>query len=378
MLEELLNLRTSQIEVITLGVLVAATCGLVGTFLVLRRMAMMGDAIGHTVFFGIVGAFLIVRDIDSPWLVVGATAVGVLTVWVVELLTTTRRVREDAAIGLVFPFLFSLGVILVSMFARNVHIGIHIVLLGEPAMAPFDRLELWGIDLPRTIWVMGAILLINLVTISIFYKELKLATFDAGLAAALGFSVALIHYGLMTLVSLTAVGAFDAVGAILVIAFLVGPPAAAYLLTDRLIVMLGLSMLIGALSAVSGYFVARALDSTIAGSMALMVGAWFLVVFLLAPERGALVVLRRRERQKWEFAQRVLAVHLLNHPAEAIEERHISHMHRHLRWAPAFAQAVLWRAQRRGLVAQTSDYLELTPRGQDLARQWLTSVGAQG
>ncbi len=375
MLEELLGLRTSQIEVIGLGVLVAVTCALVGVFLVLRRMAMMGDAISHTVFFGIIAAFLIVRDIDSPWLVVGATAVGVLTVWLVEVLTRTRRVKEDAAIGLVFPFLFSLGVIMVSMFASNAHIDTHVVLLGEPALAPFDRMELFGVDLPHATWVMGAILLINLLCIGLFYKEIKLATFDAGLSVTLGFSAGLIHYGLMTLVSLTAVGAFDAVGAILVIALLVGPPVTAYLLTDRLITMIGLSMVIGAISAVSGYFVARALDSTISGSMALMVGVWFALVFLAAPERGVLAVLRRRERQKWEFAQQVLAVHLLNHPAGELEERHIDHMYRHLRWAPHFAQSVLQRAQRRGLVVPVDEYLELTPRGQQLARQLLTHMG---
>lgn len=377
MLEELLSLRTSQIEVIALGVLVAVTCALVGVFLVLRRMAMMGDAISHTVFFGIVTAYLFVRDDGSPWLIVGAVSVGVFTVWLVELLTQTRRVREDTAIGLVFPFLFSLGVILISMFAKNAHIDTHVVLLGEPALAPFDRAVLFGLDLPHTIWVMGAILVFNLVCLGVFYKELKLATFDAGLAVALGFSASLIQYGLMTLVSLTAVGAFDAVGAILVIALMVGPPAAAYLLTDRLLMMIGLSMLIGAISAVSGYFVARALDSTISGAMALMVGVWFLLVFLVAPQRGVLAVLWRRRRQKWEFAQQVLAVHLLNHPTDAIEERHIDHMHRHLRWGPDFAQAVLQRARRRGLVVLANEYLELTPRGQQLASQLLTSVGAE-
>ncbi len=359
---------------IGLGILVAVTCALVGVFLVLRRMIMMGDAISHTVFFSIIASYLMVRDIDSPWLVAGAAAVGVLTVWLVELLTNTRRMREDAAIGLVFPFLFSLGVILVSMFARNAHIDVHVVLTGEPALAPFDRLELFGVDLPRSIWVMGTILLINLLCISLFYKELKLATFDAGLAATLGFSAALIHYGLMTLVSLTAVGAFDAVGAILVIAFLAGPPAAAYLLTDRLFAMMLISMLIGTLSAISGYFVARALDSTISGSMALMVGFWFTVVLLLAPRRGILAVLQRRSRQKWAFAEQVLAVHLLNHPAGAQKERHLSHMHRHLRWEYRFAAAVLRRARRRGLVTLANDYLELTPRGQQLARHCLNTV----
>jgi manganese/zinc/iron transport system permease protein len=373
----LISLRPSQIEVISLGVLVAVACALVGTFLVLRRMSMMGDAISHTVFFGIILAFLIVHDVHSPWLMVGAVAIGVFTVWLVEVLIQSRRVREDAAIGLVFPFLFSLGVIMVSMFAKNAHIGIHVVLLGEPALAPFNRYEFFGIDLPRSVWVMGSILLVNLLFISLFYKELKLATFDMGLAVALGFSPALIHYGLMTLVSLTAVGAFDAVGAILVIAFLVGPPAAAYLLTDRLSVMIGISMAIGALSAVSGYFMARTLDSTISGSMAFMVGVWFTLVFMVAPERGVLAVLRRRRRQKWEFAQQVLAVHLFNHPPEAREERHINHMHHHLRWGPDFAQAVLRRARRRGLIVLAHDYLELTPRGQQFAQQSIMNVGAE-
>lgn len=198
---------------------------------------------------------------------------------------------------------------------------------------------------------------------------------DASLATTLGFSAALIHYGLMTLVSLTAVGAFDAVGAILVIALLVGPPVTAYLLTDRLITMIGLSMLFGVLSAVSGYFVARALDSTISGSIALMVGAWFGLVFLGAPERGVLAVLRRRERQKWAFAQQVLAVHLLNHPAGDLEERHINHMYQHLRWEPSFARSVLRRARQQGLVVPVDEYLELTPRGRHLAHQWLTNIG---
>jgi manganese/zinc/iron transport system permease protein len=306
-----------QAEIQLLAVLVAAACALPGVFLVLRRTAMVSDAISHTILFGIVIGFLIVRDLESPLLMIGATLTGVLTVWLVELLTRTGRVKEDAAIGLVFPLLFSLAVILISRFAGNAHLDNDAVLLGEIGFAPFDRLTLLGLDLPRGVWVMGGILLVNLLFIVLFYKELKLTTFDPGLAAALGFAPAALHYALMTLVSLTAVGAFDAVGAILVIALMIGPPAAAYLLTDRLPTLLALSVLIGAVSALAGYWTARVFDTTISGAMATMVGISFSLAFLFAPHRGVVAVLRQRARQRRNFAQEMLAAHLPRHEGRA-------------------------------------------------------------
>jgi len=306
-----------QAEIQLLAVLVAAACALPGVFLVLRRTAMVSDAISHTILFGIVIGFLIVRDLESPLLMIGATLTGVLTVWLVELLTRTGRVKEDAAIGLVFPLLFSLAVILISRFAGNAHLDNDAVLLGEIGFAPFDRLTLLGLDLPRGVWVMGGILLVNLLFIVLFYKELKLTTFDPGLAAALGFAPAALHYALMTLVSLTAVGAFDAVGAILVIALMIGPPAAAYLLTDRLPTLLALSVLIGAVSALAGYWTARVFDTTISGAMATMVGISFTLAFLFAPHRGVVAALHQRARQRRNFAQEMLAAHLPRHEGRA-------------------------------------------------------------
>ena len=217
---------------------------------------------------------------------------------------------------------------------------------------------------------MGGILLINVIVGSVFYKELKLATFDAGLATALGFSPALMHYGLMGLVSVTAVGAFDTVGSILVVALMIGPPAAAYLLTDRLPRMLGLSVAIGAACAIGGYWLARALDANIAGAMATVVGMVFAVVLLLAPERGLLVTARRRRRQRWEFARQMLLIHLATHegtPA-AVEESRIDHMQRHMRWAPDFAERVVQSAANRGLVTHDAERLYLTSSGRDAAR----------
>ncbi|MGH7891402.1 MAG: metal ABC transporter permease, partial [Thermodesulfobacteriota bacterium] len=274
-------MSTEQIEIQIIASLVAVTCAIPGVFLVLRRMAMMSDAISHAILLGIVLAFFAVGDISSPILIIGAALSGVLTVSLVELLNRTKLVKEDASIGLVFPLLFSIGVILISKYAYNIHLDVHAVLLGEIAFAPFDRLVISGFDLgPKSMYVMGGILLLNLVFILLFYKELKVATFDAGLAAALGFTPGLLHYGLMGIVSVTAVGAFDAVGSILVVALMIAPPAAAYLLTDRLPRMIILSALIGILSAVSGFWAAILLDANIAGSMASVSGLIFLVVFL--------------------------------------------------------------------------------------------------
>lgn len=365
---------SAQLEIQLLAAIVAASCALPGVFLVLRRVAMVSDAISHTILFGIVIGFFLVRDLASPWLLLGATLTGVLTVWLVELLTRTRRLKEDAAIGLVFPLLFSLAVILISVFAGNAHLDNDAVLLGEIAYAPFDRLELFGLDLPRGIVIGGGILLANLLFIALFYKELKLTTFDAGLAAALGFAPAALHYALMTLVSLTAVSAFDSVGAILVIALMIGPPAAAYLLTDRLPVMLALSVLIGAISAVAGYWAARALDTTISGMMASMVGVSFTLVFLFAPQRGAIAAAMRHTRQRWNFAQQMLTAHLLNHEGspEAASESRIDHLSRHMRWAPMFALRVVRRAEQAGLIRREGEQLRLTEQGRSLAVEAMT------
>ncbi len=361
-----------QLEIILIAVVTALACALPGVFLVLRRTAMMSDAISHTVLLGIVIGFFLTGDLTSPLLVLGAAAVGLLTVSLVALLERTRLVREDAAIGLVFPALFSLAVILISRFAGDVHLDTDAVLVGELAFAPFDRLVVGGSDLgPRGLYLMGGILLANLLFIVIFYKELKLSTFDAGLAAALGFLPGLLHYALMGLVSLTVVGAFDIVGSVLVVALMVTPAASAYLLTDRLPRMLGLSALLGGLSAVAGYGVAHELDASIAGSMAASSGVIFLLVFLLAPERGLLALARRRARQRWDFAQTMLAIHLLNHEGlpEAEQESQVSHLQEHLRWDPAFASGVMRRALERGWMVRTNGHLTLTDQGRIQARE---------
>ncbi|MEM9651149.1 MAG: metal ABC transporter permease [Actinomycetota bacterium] len=365
---------SADVEIVLIAIVVAAACAIPGVFLILRRMAMMSDAISHTVLLGIVGVYLLIGDLDSPLLLVGAAAVGVLTVTLVEIVTRTKLVNEDAAIGIIFPGLFALAIVLLSVYARDVHLDEHVVFQGDLVFAPFDRLVIGGIDLgPRTLVTMVVILMLNLALISLLYKELKLATFDAGLAAALGFSPELVHYLLMTMVSITAVGAFDAVGSILVIALMVVPPASAYLVTDRLSWMLALSVGIGATGALGGFWLSRWLDTTIGGSMVAMIGVIFAVCFLFAPDRGVVAIARRRLRQRWDFAQTMLAIHLLHHEGtpEADIESRVDHLWEDLRWEPDFAEQVVRYAERRGVVRRSAGLLSLTSEGRGIAQEAL-------
>jgi len=361
-----------QIEIQLIASAVAVSCALPGCFLILRRMAMMSDAISHSILLGIAVGFFVIRDLASPLLVFSAALTGVVTVSLVELLARTKRVREDAAIGLIFPALFSIGVILISRYAGDVHLDVDAVLLGELAFAPFNRLTVLGVDIgPKGLYLMSGILLLNLFFILTFYKELKLSTFDAGLAGALGFSPVLIHYGLMTIVSITAVGAFDAVGSVLVVALMIAPPATAYLITDRLSHMLFLGCLIGVICAVSGYWAAHVLDVSIAGSMASMTGVFFVATFLAAPKRGLVSIFVRRARQRVEFAQTMLLVHLYNHEGlpGAERENHMDHLHEHLKWEPGFAGRIVGAAERKGAITRDGALLLLNERGRETARQ---------
>ena len=211
--------------VVVTAVLVAVPCALLGTFLVLRQMSMMGDAISHAVLPGIVVAFFLSESLGPITSLLGAGAFGLLTAALVEALKNTGRVKEDASIGIVFTALFALGVFLISRFASDVHLDLQHVLYGEIAFSPLNVLIVGSTNLgPRSFWTMGIVTAMALGVVLLLYKELKIATFDAGLAAAVGLSPALVHYLLMGAVSVTTVGAFDSVGAVLVVAFLIAPP----------------------------------------------------------------------------------------------------------------------------------------------------------
>ena len=359
---------------------VAAACAVPGVFLLLRRMALVADAISHVLLFGIVAAYLVVRDLSSPWLMVGAAASGVLTVALVEAIQRTKLVKEDAAIGLVFPALFALGAILVTLYTKQIHLDADSVLLGNPEFATQDRLHFGSWDVPRAAVVMGGLFMATSVLVGLLFKELKLTTFDPALAAALGFRPVLVHYAVMTVVALTVVAAFDAVGPVLVVAFLVVPPATAYLLTDRLAVMLGLSVFVAVVGSTAGVAVAIEYDTNIAGTAATVLGSLFGLVWLVAPGRGLIADWLRRWRQHRAFLETVLAIHLYQHEgtdAEA-EESRTDGLHRHLSWTPLQVAEVVGRADRHGLVVSDGDVLKLTDAGRARANEVLGGRPAGG
>jgi manganese/zinc/iron transport system permease protein len=160
-----------QIDTAATVAAVSAACAVPGVFLVLRRVVMVADAISHVLLLGIVLAYFAVGDLRSPWLLAGAAATGVATVVLVELVQRTRVVKEDAAIGLVFPALFSLGVILATLYTRNVHLDADSVLLGQAEFASYNRLAVGGVDYgPWSAVVLSGCFLVNVGLLALFYK----------------------------------------------------------------------------------------------------------------------------------------------------------------------------------------------------------------
>ena len=366
-------MSSAQIDIQLIAMLVAIACAIPGTFLVLRKMAMISDAISHSILPGIVLGFFITHDLNSPILILLAAFSGVITVFLVEFIQKTGLVKKDTAIGLVFPALFSIGVILIAKNANDVHLDIDAVLLGELAFAPFDRLLFNDIDLgPKSLWVIGTILMITITLLIMFFKELKLSTFDKGLAATLGFSPILIHYGLMTVSSITVVGAFDAVGAILVVALMIAPAASAYLLTNDLKKMLLLSCTFGVFAAISGYWLANLLDGSIAGSMTTMLGVIFLMVYFFAPNKGLISVMFRQKRQRKEVSLLTFLLHLQNHSEE--RERHVNHLQEHINWQKIRSKTVLDLALRNNMISIEKNIVTLTDKGQKFTERALEFI----
>lgn len=275
----------NEFWVILTGSLVGITCGLTGVFLILRKTAMIADAISHTVLFGIVVAFMITQSLNGFGMLIGAAIAGLLTTYLVQVLQS-GGLQEDAAIGVVFTSLFALGVLFITLFAGNVHLDVEHVLMGEIAFVPWDTWSIFSLEMPKAVWMLSIVLLLNILFLFFFYKEIKLSTFDPVFALSIGLPIVVMHYSYMTLVSLTTVAAFDSVGAVLVVAMLIGPAATAYLMSKSVGGMITWSMTIGVIAAITGYYLAKLWNTSIAGMMATMIGVLFMAVFLLKPYDG--------------------------------------------------------------------------------------------
>jgi manganese/zinc/iron transport system permease protein len=282
--------------------LIAVSCGILGCFLILRKMAMVGDAISHAVLPGIVLAFLISGSRDSVWMILGAGLLGIFTTFLIEFFHKKARLQTDAAIGVTFTWLFALGIILISVFAGQVDLDQDCVLYGEIAYVPID---LWitegGQNFgPRALWIASLILIMNVLFVRVGFKQLYLTTFDPAFAATVGISVSLWNYLLMGAVSMTTVASFDSVGAILVVALMVAPPATAYLLTDKFKQMIWITIIIAFIISVFGYYLAVALDGSIAGAIVTVSGILFAIAFLFSPSQGLVTKKLRNKEQLTE------------------------------------------------------------------------------
>lgn len=225
----------SSIWIAAMGFLVATACGLVGNYLILRRMALVGDAISHSILPGIAIAFLISGSRGSLPMFIGALLAGAVTTVLIEVIHKKSRVKQDAAIGIAFTSLFAVGVILISLFASKVDLDQECVLYGEIAFIPLEGMvELAGFKLgPPSVVRMAVVTLVVVLLVGLFYKELLVSSFDPALSFSLGINSTFVHYALMAMLSVVVVSAFEAVGAILVIAMLILPGATATLLSHR-------------------------------------------------------------------------------------------------------------------------------------------------
>ena len=263
-----------------------ASCAILGCYLVLRRMSLLGDAIGHSILPGIVLAFVFTGSLASPWMFVAAVMTGLLTTMLTQTLASYGSVPEDVSMGVVFTSLFALGVVLLTRLASGADLDTDCVFYGSLDGVPLNLTRVLGYRLPVALPPMLFALATTLVFVGLFWKELKLTAFDPALADAMGLRAALVHYLLMGMVALVTVASFKALGAVLVTAMLIVPAATAHLLTERLGRMMLVAVAVAVISAVVGYLVAVRLDTGVSGVMAAVAGAQFALAVVFAPHHG--------------------------------------------------------------------------------------------
>ena len=300
--------------IVLMGFLVTAACGMIGNYLILRRMALVGDAISHSVLPGLAIAFLLMHSLKTVPMFIGALVAGILTTVLIELIHKKSRVKQDSAIGITFSTLFAIGVILISFGQTDaVHLDAECVLYGEIAFVPLDLVQtqlgpgalsvvekIPGLNsemflngnlltiAPPSVIRMAVVTGITLLLILVFYKELLVTSFDSGLSSSLGINSTVVHYTLMGMLSVIIVSAFEAVGAILVIAMLILPGATASLLVHRLPPMFGITVIHAALSAGGGIHLATWLNCSPAGAMVVAGSVLFALAWMFSPSQGLL------------------------------------------------------------------------------------------
>ncbi len=375
-------------------------------WLMLRRHSMMGDALSHSALPGVVMAFLGAAWLQSFGVIsaaqhdsllhlllfLGAVVVGIGTAWLTEWVQRLGRMESGAALGVVFTSVFALGLLLIRLFADQVHIDPDCVLFGILETSAIEVVP--GTALPQAALTNGIILCVNLLLTVVLFKELRISAFDAGLATTLGIPARGIHYGLMAATALTVVAAFETVGSILVIGLLIVPAATALLLSERLQMVLLLSLIVAAGSALLGHVLARTVpgmvfprlgfpevrDAGTAGMMSVTAGLLFILAMFLAPRQGLIA----KALYRIQLALRISADDVLGlmyrleeSDARQASDGPVAHSVAELsgsqHWMGPFAVRRLLRLQ---LVAKDSTgLLQLTDQGREAARSLIPRIG---
>ncbi|QDT53243.1 Manganese transport system membrane protein MntB [Caulifigura coniformis] len=378
--------------------LAAMSCALPGAWLVLRRQSMLGDALAHSALPGVVAAFMVAYGLrNSGWvsddafdpllqacIVIGAALAGLLTAWLTAAIQRLGKVDNGAALGVVFTCLFAAGMVMVRMTADDVHLDPDCALFGVLEASAGDTLQAipW---LPRSAVANGAVLIINLLLTMVFFKELRIAAFDAELSNTLGIPAAFIQYALLAATAVAAATAFSTVGSILVIGLLVIPAATAQLLTTRLWKLIALSVVLAAAMAVIGHAAAWAIpgplfsrlgypqvrDVGTSGMIAVVGGLIFVATVFIAPRTGIVTQVLDRIRVLTQIAADDVLGNLYRKEESARTA---------VPWTPVGISSAWqdrlagWWLKRRGFViAQSGGTLALTDRGRETARSLIRS-----
>lgn len=379
--------------------LVAMSCSVPGTFLVLRRQSMLGDALSHTALPGIVVAFLFAHwlrvngwltseDMGSTFhaiLLTGAVVAGVLTAFLTETVQRYGRVENSAALGVVYTSLFALGLLLIRLYADSVHLDADCVLFGTVETVVFDCVG--DSDVPRAAVLNGIVFAINLVLVLLAFKELRLTTFDPAMASSIGINASLVHYLLMAVTAVTLVAAFQSVGSILVITVLIAPAVSAWLLTDRMHLMLIASITIAGASAFLGHLMAITFpalvfqplgfttvqDTNTAGMTALACGLIFVLALLFSPRKGLVSHAVRQTLLGFRIACEDLLGTLYRKEESGSAKSRPPVAVWSSAWRPIMDRLVIWNLSRRGLIHVAAAGRQLTATGRIEAERLVRS-----
>ncbi len=361
------------ILVIGIATMTNVACALLGCYLVLRRMSLLGDALSHAVLPGLVVAFVAAGSLNIVFMFAGALAVGLLTTFLTQTIHRQGGVSADASIGVVFTSLFALGVILIKRYGQGVDLDPDCVLYGQIDLVEFYTVPLFGYEVPRALVSILPVLLVNIAVIIVLWKELKISAFDPALATTMGINAERLFYLLMALVALTTVASFEQVGSILVIAMLIVPGATAQLLTDRLKSMMLLAALVGVISAVLGYALSVAWNVAAAGPMAVVAGACYGLAALASPRYGILSAVVRNAQISLRIVREDLLAMLYRLEELHIERRLGPREAAQAVGAGMLAHVGLWSLLRRGELQRSAMGLQLTEPGRRRAAELVRS-----